>query len=258
MTSASARRRHVRRRSQHADAVEARGAGHQLQHVPHDVDLLADARRAADRPQSPARRQRHDRRARGRLGRLHRRHSEDVGDDGRSAARLRLQHGGDRQVAQHAGRPDDVDGAVRPLADRARLRIFLRLPRRRDVAVGAAAGREHQPDRAAARREVPPVRGSGAARHRLAAPASGVLAGQAVLPVLGAGRRPRSAPDLQGVGGQVQGQVRRRLGCATASGCSRGRSSWAGFPPTRSSRRAPTTWRRGTAFPRRSGRSSGG
>ena len=119
--------------------------GHQLQHVPHDVDLLADARRAADRPQPPARRQRHDRRARGGLGRLHRRDPEDLGDDGRSAAALRLQDGGVRQVAQHAGRPDHGDGSVRPLADRARLRLLLRLPRRRDVAVGTAAGREHQP-----------------------------------------------------------------------------------------------------------------
>ena len=39
---------------------------------------------------------------------------------------------------------DHRDGAVRPLADRLRLRLFLRLPRRRDLAVGAAAGRKHQ------------------------------------------------------------------------------------------------------------------
>ena len=129
---------------EHADAHQAREPGHQLQHVPHHVDLLADARGAAHRAQSPARRQRHDRRTRGRLGRLHRRDPEDLGDDGRSAAALRLQDGRLRQVAQHAGRPDHGDGAVRPLADRARLRLLLRLPRRRDVAVGTAAGREHQ------------------------------------------------------------------------------------------------------------------
>ena len=57
---------------------------------------------------------------------------------------LRLQDRRLRQVAQHAGRPDHGDGPVRPLADRARLRLLLRLPRRRDVAVGAAAGREHR------------------------------------------------------------------------------------------------------------------
>ena len=180
----------------------------------HTTSICSPTRAAlVDRPQSPACRQRHDRRARGRLGRLHRRDPEDVGDDGRSAAGLRLQHGGDRQVAQHAGRPDHGDGSVRPLADRARLRLLLRLHRRRDVAMGTAAGREHQPDRAAARREVPPERGPGAARRRLAAAPPGVFAGQAILPVLGAGRRARSASDLQGMGRQVQGQVRRRLGC---------------------------------------------
>ena len=38
--------------------------GHQLQRVSYDVDLLADARRALDRPQPPARRFGHDRRTR--------------------------------------------------------------------------------------------------------------------------------------------------------------------------------------------------
>ena len=47
------------------------------------VDLLAHARRAAHRPQPPARRQRHDRRTRGGLGRLHRRDPADLGHAGR-------------------------------------------------------------------------------------------------------------------------------------------------------------------------------
>ncbi|MCK7506293.1 MAG: sulfatase-like hydrolase/transferase [Desulfobacterales bacterium] len=64
-----------------------RERGHQLQRLPHHGDLLADARGAADRPQPPARRQRHHRRARGGLGRLHRRDSQDLGDHGRGAAR---------------------------------------------------------------------------------------------------------------------------------------------------------------------------
>ena len=121
-------------------------------------------------------------------------------------------HGGHRQVAQHAGRPDHGDGPVRPLAHRPRLRLLLRLPGRRDLAVGAAAGREHQRHRAAARREVPPERRPGAARRRLAAPAPRLRARQALLHVLGARRRARPAPGPQGVGRQVQGQVRRRLG----------------------------------------------
>ena len=118
-------------------------------------------------------------------------------------------------MAQHAGRPDDRDGPVRPLADRARFRLLLRLPRRRDIPVGTAARREHQPDRAAARREVPPERGHGRARHRLDAQAPRLLARQAVLHVLGAGRGARAAPGRQGLVGQVQGQVRRRLGCVS-------------------------------------------
>ena len=104
--------------------------GHLVQHLPHHVDLLAHARRATDRAQPPARRQRHDRRARGGLGRLHRRDPEDFGHHARGAAQLRLQDSGVRQVAQHTGRPDDRDGPVRPLADRTRFRLLLRLPRR--------------------------------------------------------------------------------------------------------------------------------
>ena len=123
------------------------------------VDLLADPRGAPDRAQPPARRLRHDRRARGRLGRLYRRHPEELRHHRRGAAALRLQDRGLRQVAQHARRPDHRDGAVGPLAERLRLRLFLRLPRRRDLAVGAAADREHQRGRAAARREIPPDRG---------------------------------------------------------------------------------------------------
>ena len=71
----------------------------------------------------------------------------------RGAARLRLQHRSFRQMAQHAGDRDHGDGAVRPLADGLRIRLFLRLSRRRDLAIRAAAVREPQPDRAAARPE---------------------------------------------------------------------------------------------------------
>ncbi len=176
------------------------------------ADLLADARGTADRAQPPARRQRHDRRAGGRLGRLHRRDPEDLRHDGGGAASLRLQDGRIRQVAQHAGRPDHRDGPVRSLADRPRFRLLLRLPRRRDLAVGTPAGREHERGGAAARREVPPERRHRAARRRLAAQTSRVLARQAVLHVLGAGCGARAAPGLQGLVRQVQGQVRRRLG----------------------------------------------
>ena len=65
-------------------------------------------------------------------------------------ARLRLQDRRVRQVAQHSGRPDHLDGPIRSLADRAWLRLLLWFSRRRDVAVGTAAGGEYQPDRTAA------------------------------------------------------------------------------------------------------------
>ena len=147
----------LRRRGAHADARPAGRRGHQLQRVPHHLDLLADARLAADRPQPYARRLRHDRRARGGLRRLYRRHPEDRRDRRRGAEELRLPHRGLRQVAQHAGDRDDRDRAEGPLAERLRLRIFLRLPRRRDLAVGAAPDRELRRGRAAARRsEIPP------------------------------------------------------------------------------------------------------
>ena len=48
-----------------------------------------------------------------------------------------------RQVAQHARRADHRRGAVRLLADGLRLRIFLRLPGRRSVAVRAAPRAQH-------------------------------------------------------------------------------------------------------------------
>ena len=61
---------------------------------------------------------------------------------------------------------------------------------------------------------------------------------QAVVRVLRHARRARAAPGAEGVSRQVQGQVRRGLGQATARRRSPGRRSSASFPPTRSSRRA--------------------
>ena len=59
---------------------------------------------------------------------------------------------------------------------------------------------------------LPPQRGPGGGRDRLAAQAQGLPAGQAILHVLGERGDPRSPSRREGVGGQVQGQVRRRLG----------------------------------------------
>ena len=57
-----------------------------------------------------------------------------------SAEELRLQHRRLGQVAQHAGGADHLQGAIRVLADRLRLRILLRLPRWRGFAVRADPG----------------------------------------------------------------------------------------------------------------------
>ena len=138
---------------------------------------------------------------------------KNAATDRRGAEGLRLPYRGLRQVAQHAGDRDDGDRAEGPLAERLRLRVFLRLPRRRDLAVRAAADREFRRGRAAARRpELPPDLGHGGQVAGLARQLARLRPGQAVLHVLGAGRRARAAPRLQGVGRQVQGQVRHRLG----------------------------------------------
>ena len=98
-------------------------------------------------------------------------------------------------------------------------------------------------------------------RHHLGAAAEGADAGQAVLHVLRAWRHPRPASGAQGVVGQVQGQVRRRLGCAAgedtqaaeeagrgAQGCRADQARTTRFPAgmtcrTTSSRCSPDRWR---------------
>ena len=64
---------------------------------------------------------------------------------------LRLRHRRLGQVAQHAGRADDRRRPVRLLADRLWLRVLLRLPRRRGLAVRAAPGAQHHGRRPAIR-----------------------------------------------------------------------------------------------------------
>ena len=80
-----------------------------------------------------------------RLRRLHGMIPKTSATDRRGAAPLRLPVGRVRQVAQHTRQPDHGDGAIRSLAHRTRVRLFLRLPCRRDIAVGTAALREPQP-----------------------------------------------------------------------------------------------------------------
>ena len=139
----------------------------------------------------------------------------------------RLLHRADRQVPRGAGLADEPDGAVRQLADRQRLRVLLRLHRRRGAPVLPGALRGHDPGRARphARGGLPPHGRHDRQGDQLGPAAEGADARQAVLHVLRARRDARAAPRAEGVGGQVQGPVRRRLGRASASARSRARRS---------------------------------
>ena len=134
------------------------------------------------------------------------------GDSRAGAARLRLQDLGVRQVAQHAGDGNDRDGSVRTVADGLWLRLFLRVHGGRDFAIRATPVREHHSDRAAARRDLSLEFRHGGQGADVASQAPRLRARQALPDVLGAGRRAWAASRLQGMGGQVQGQVRYRLG----------------------------------------------
>ena len=105
--------------------------------------------------------------------------------------------------------------AVRRLAvGRRRVRDVLRVHRRREQPVRARAVRGHHPGRATGHRGggLPPHRGPHRADGELDPPAEGADAGPPVLRLPRARRDARSPPRAQGVGRQVQGAVRRRLG----------------------------------------------
>ena len=138
---------------------------------------------------------------------------EDVRDAGRGAAATTAT----RRAAfgkWHNTPADQTDGhgALRSLADGSRLRLLLRLPRRRDLAVGAAAGREHRPvepphdEKYHLTEDMADTAIDWMRKHRAFAPDKPFFMYWAP----GAGAR--TAPRRQGLGGQVQGQVRRRLG----------------------------------------------
>ena len=84
--------------------------------------------------------------------------------------------------------------------------------------------------------------------------AEGARSGQAVLRLLRARRDPRAAPRAEGMGRQVQGQVRPGLGQAARGDHSPGRRSWASSRRTASSPRATRRSRPGTTCRRRSSR----
>ena len=94
---------------------------------------------------------------------------------GRDVEAQRLLHRAVRQVPRGAGVADQPDGAVRPVADRQRVRVLLRVPRRRDQPVLPGALRGHHADRAAedAGGGLPLHRGHDRQGDRLGPPAEG-------------------------------------------------------------------------------------
>ena len=185
--------------------------GLKLQPLSHHRALLADARRAADRAQPPLRRHGRHHRARDLGARLQLAPAEHQGAAGRDAAAERLLDRAVRQVPRGAGVGDEPDRPVRPLADRRR---------RFEYFYGFVGGENNQWYPALYEGttpvEPPKTPGGGLSPHgghdrqgdRLGAPAEGAHARQAVLHVLRARRDARAAPRAEGVGRQVQGQVR--------------------------------------------------
>ena len=130
----------------------------------------------------------------------------------------RLRHRAVRQVPRGAGLGDEPGRAVRPLADRRRrLRVLLRLHRRRGEPV---VSRRSTRARRRSRSKKTPEEGYHFMED-MTDKAIGWIgqqkalhARQAVLHLLRARRDARAAPRAEGVGRQVQGQVRPGLGQA--------------------------------------------
>ena len=108
--------------------------------------VLADARRADHRAQPPLGRLRRDLGAVHRLPRLQQHHRQGQGDHRPHPARQRLFDRLVRQGPQHASLRGQPGRAVRPVADRHGLRVFLRLRRRRRQPVAAEPVPQHDAD----------------------------------------------------------------------------------------------------------------
>ncbi len=192
--------------------------GIDLQPLPRDGGLLADARRAADRPQPAPGRLRVDRRVPRPVPGLHGRQAEELRGAAADPLGERLRHGRVRQVAPDAEQRPGRGRAVRPLAEVVGLRPLVGVPvgRRGPVRPDHDDGR-HRARRAGGqgRRDeyyFPDDLTDKAVEwlHRVRAQD----AGEALVHVLLDRLRPRPAPRRHRVGGQVQGPVRRRLGRA--------------------------------------------
>ena len=194
-----------------------RGEGAQVQPLPHDRAVLADAAGAPHRPQPPRGRDGRDHRDRDLGARLQLRPAEHRGAARRDAEAERLLDGAVRQVPRGAGLGDEPPRPVRLLADRRRrLRALLRLHRRRDEPVRPGDLPRHRARRAGADagRGLPLHGGHDGQGDRLDPSAEGAHGRQAVLRLLRPRCDARPAPRAAGVVGPVQGRVRPGVGRA--------------------------------------------
>ena len=129
--------RHLRRRHPDAGDGSAGEGGTALHAVPLHRALLADAGGADHRPQPPLGGLRRDRGNVHRLPGLRQRHPQGQGDHRHDSPGQRLRDVVVRQEPQHADLSIQPGRAVRSMAQRDGLRVFLRVHGRRDQPVDA-------------------------------------------------------------------------------------------------------------------------
>ena len=210
----------LRRADRDSEHRPDRAAWRSVHAVPHHGALLADSLVPAERPQPhPQQHGLHH----GGGDRIPERERDDpageriaVGDPRRAG----LEHVHGRQVAPLPDRRDAPRLDAPQLADRPRLRALVRVPRRGDEPV-VSRPRLRQPPRSPAEdacRGLPLQRGHHRQGDRVHPGRQGDRAGEAVLPLLRAGRLPCPAPRAEGVDRQVQGPLRHGLrGAARAN-----------------------------------------
>ena len=231
-----------------------------LHAVAHDGALLTDPFLPADGPQPHA--QQHGLHHRGgdRLSQRERHDPARERDALRDPRRARVEHLHGGQVAPVPDRRDEPRGHPAQLAARDGLRALVRIPRRGDEPVVSRPRLRQPHGRPAAHAGggLPPHRrhhGQGARVHQRR---QGDRAGEAVLPLLRAGRLPRTPPRAEGVDREVQGPLRHGVrgdaradaGAAEGARPRAGRHRAAAAQPDRHARDADRPGR--SALPRRS------
>ena len=195
--------------------LSASRIGHLIQSLSLYGDVLADAGRAAHRAQPHACVQRPDFSLANDFDGFSGTVPKTSATVRRSAQKLWVQHRGLGQIAQYARGPDHVQGAIRLLADRLRLPIFLRLPCWGGLAVRTEPDAEHDPGGSACDRSqgLPSL-----LRTSPTTPFDWLREQQAFAPdkpflmywAPGAAHAPHQVPTERA--DKVQGQVRRRMG----------------------------------------------